>query len=357
LDEPAAKVRFHPRLRLLVSVSCAHDLFRCWGLTGDGRLELVAAFGSNLPIRPFEGSVAFGPRSDLAAFARPGHPVELRTLPACEPARSIGGNPHGYYAAEFSESETFVALGSAGGGRTEVVEVASEKAVGAFWNSSTLVKHPEGEILAAISDGQAAGVVKFVRLTDSLRCHDVLFSAFPGIAAFAFSPTGDAFCIIYAAIAARDQPFGFQVHEFPSCALRFERAIGTLGKEPDWVPLGVFYPFPLERVLFTPDLRHVLCPHHEGDVVEYRLSDGSESRRWPAHRGMAMSMDARPDLGLLATSGEDATIKLWQWDYPNEIPPVAGRRVTQEFIRNYRVVDPNYYESLLKHTDGTEWFN
>ena len=58
----------------------------------------------------------------------------------------------------------------------------------------------------------------------------------------------------------------------------------------------------------------------------WRLPDGSELRRWPAHAGGVDALAFSPDGRLLASGGRDNAIRLWDPDSASELMALKAHR-------------------------------
>jgi WD40 repeat protein len=278
----------------------------------------------------------FHPDGHHVAVVGPDRPVALRSLPAASVLRSFGDAGQ-FNSVCFTESGKHLAAagwitlqrGRDSVGRLSVFDTDSGNWLGsAVGPGSAVTAHPEGTLLAAVSNGQGmariqifgagpAGVVRYDRGAE-------LYTELDGLS---FSPDGSAL----AAVGDEDY-FTIHVLDFPSCRVRFRKFL-------DYPP-GYVRRFRLpKRCAFTADGGRLLCPYPTGDVAELDARSGRELRRWPAHDGPVHSLDVRHDESLLLTGGLDGHVKLWQLDdAPRQGPDVSAAPVTRQFLTEASVL-------------------
>jgi WD40 repeat protein len=351
-DSQVTKVRFHPLENRLVSLSATADDVCLWKWDEPEDLGLLKRFGAMKVDARRVMDAAFSPDGKLLAAVGMNRPVQLWRVPEGKLEQSLGSaegpeDYRGYSAVIFSASGKLVVATSLGQLRTEVYEVKSGKLVETYWGdafNTGFALHPEGQILANIMNDQGENNIRFGILTDSFQGYNLQLEGYTDFGGMAFSPDGKALALVGGV-----PPVDLQVHTFPSLKMRFEETFEPpheLAKP--WIFEGGS-PF-VERVVFSPDSKRLICPAPTGHLLELDALKGKQLRKWKAHEGVATTVDIRYADMLLASGGMDGAIKLWQLDYKAVALPPKDQTVTKTFLNKWKPVGPfakwNEFESI-----------
>ncbi|QEH39134.1 WD domain, G-beta repeat [Aquisphaera giovannonii] len=403
---PIAKLRFHPSERLLASVAGPHAEVAIWTWDESGSLSRLASLRPAGETRVAD--VAWHPRENLLALVGGGRAIELWSEGRL--SSTLGQHPvpgrvrehltgtwaggkfeprlyteripvdgQGYSAAVFSSSGDRLAASPFGHDPhgdepTEVYDVASGTLVDSFWRSdSSLVLHPEGEIIATLSSNQGATAVRFGLLGDTFQGYDAQLNVIvDGYDRLVFSSHGDAF-----AVMGHSYRVGFRIYEFPSCRLLFELDFETL--EEMWAHLWQEYRdslaftarpdgrYPYEfiaklwtvkdRLSFHPGGHTLLIGTMKGHVVGVDPDDTSKPAGvWTCHDGPLLALDVSAYHCVLATARFDGELKLWNLNGA-PLPAPCGKPMTEAFLRTFQPIDSAAPEEQFRTTDGRRWYN
>lgn len=352
-DKPISEVKFHPSGKSFLTLSAADDEIRRWGIVGD-TIKPGWSIGGGSPVDNRYIDLAVHP--DGARFACVGRDRKLeirrtvdgRLIAECGRFRKKTPSP-GLGACGFIAGGSLLASTTADPGNLEVFDPESGRQLGAvkLWSISSIVPHPEGEIVAAVETGLRSSSVHFLRIASGGKPErvgvEVSFDSL--VQDVRFSPKED-----YFAAVGGIPPLALDAFHFPS----FRRAVRYRVNEdvdPKGATIPLFFKISIDEgevfdespltngLAFSPDGSGLLCPDFSGDLVEFALGSGEEIGRWRGHDDVATSLDHNRSSTRYVSSGRDGSLILWEREKNARArADEEGRPITADFLERYKIV-------------------
>lgn len=229
---------------------------------------------------------------------------------------------HGFWGLVFSACGRYIDTHSRCRECGERYEWQTGKLVATRWGTGgPLVLHGEGELLGVTSVREMA-TVSFIG-----RWNRNIFEWYSPELTSWFPVTRAVFGAGLLGFIGGSGRLHLQVHEFPSCRVRFYREL-------ELTPEHVEYPFDVSEALAITKGGRIFGPSISGRITEWAAADGEEIGSCHAHEGMIMSLDLHPSQPLLISGGWDGTIAVVR--IQERYPPSIQDGATENFLRLFR---------------------
>jgi WD40 repeat protein len=111
-----------------------------------------------------------------------------------------------------------------------------------------------------------------------------------------------------------------------------------------------------ESALFSPDSRLLFSTGFHGNGTDgsinvHEVETGHNLRIWNGHQGRALALAISPDGRLLASGGDDHTIRLWEVPTGRELARWEAHRLGVTFSHNGLMLASSGSDSVLKLWD------
>jgi WD40 repeat protein len=300
-NQKVVRLRFSPNESSLFG-ACSDGTVAIWSVADiENQIKLINTFPSHLTLFY---DLGLHPNGNFLVTAGEG-PLSIwnlldgtlyRNLPIVsdEVIQTVTFSPDGEFLLTASNYEILRVYSWKTG------EIINEETVGE--RNSSITFHPDGKTFAVTCSWQGGSCVWFFRLSNVLDHLDDLTieCSYDTILPGTFNSNG-----LYFAFS----DLTVNLYSFPECNIL--HSFDSSGHSILSSDLGLFYREFWSDLVFTPDNRLLICGSPKGEIFFWSLPNGELVKIFRGHEGAVWSLALNKRGSILASSGQDGTVRLW----------------------------------------------